>query len=162
MGRWMDKELVVHIQNGILLSYNKEHIWISSNETDKPEAYYTEWSKSERERQLLYINSYIWNLERWYQQSYMQGSKGDTNTKNNFWTQWEKGKEQHWNIHITTCKTDDHCEFDAWSKAHKAGALGQPREIGWGWGRERGSGLGGHMYTYGWFMLTYGKKITLL
>ena len=27
-------------------------------------------------------NAYIWNLERWYQQSYMQGSKGDTNTKN--------------------------------------------------------------------------------
>ena len=34
--------------------------------------------KSERERQILYINAYIWNLERWYQLSYMQGSKGDS------------------------------------------------------------------------------------
>ena len=25
----------------------------------------TEWSKSERERQVLYINAYLWNLERW-------------------------------------------------------------------------------------------------
>ena len=31
------------------------------------EPYYTEWSKSERERQVLYINTYTWNLERWCQ-----------------------------------------------------------------------------------------------
>ena len=37
--------------------------------------YYTEWSKSERKRQILYINAYIWNLERWYWWSYMQGSR---------------------------------------------------------------------------------------
>ena len=39
-------------------------------------------SKSERERQILYINAYIWNLEIWYQWSYLQGSKGDTHIKN--------------------------------------------------------------------------------
>ena len=27
----------------------KERIWVSSNEVDEPRAYYTEWSKSERE-----------------------------------------------------------------------------------------------------------------
>ena len=48
---------------------------------DGPGAYYTEWSKSERERQILYINAYIWNLERPYQWSYIQGSKGDTDIK---------------------------------------------------------------------------------
>ena len=42
----------------------KENIWASSNEVDKNGAYYTEWSKSERERQILYTND-IWNLERW-------------------------------------------------------------------------------------------------
>ena len=45
-----DKEVVVHIHNGILLSHKKEHIWVGSNEADEPRAYYTEWSKSERER----------------------------------------------------------------------------------------------------------------
>ena len=48
--RWMDKEVVVHIHNGILLSQEKERIWVSSDEVDEPKAYYTEWSKSERER----------------------------------------------------------------------------------------------------------------
>ena len=40
---------MVHIHSGILLSHTKEHIWVSSNEVDDPRAYYTEWSKSERE-----------------------------------------------------------------------------------------------------------------
>ena len=62
--RWMAKEVVVHIHNGILLSYKKECIWVCSNEEDEPRAYYTERSKSERERQISYINAYIWNLER--------------------------------------------------------------------------------------------------
>ena len=60
--RWMDKEAVVHIYNGILLNYKKECIWVSSNEVDKPRVFYTEWNKSEREKQILYINTYIWNL----------------------------------------------------------------------------------------------------
>ena len=34
----------------LLLSHKKEHIWVSSNEVDEPRAYYTEWSKSEREK----------------------------------------------------------------------------------------------------------------
>ena len=37
---------------------------------------------SQKERQILYINSYVWNLERRYQWSYMQGSTGDTDVKN--------------------------------------------------------------------------------
>ena len=41
---------MVNIHNGILLSHKKEHIWVSSNEVNEPRAYYTEWSKSERER----------------------------------------------------------------------------------------------------------------
>ena len=60
----MDKEVVVHIQNGILLN-KKECIWLSSNEVDETGAYYTEWSKSERERKIVYISPYIWNLKRW-------------------------------------------------------------------------------------------------
>ena len=33
---------MVHIYNGILLSHKKECIQVSSNEMDKPRAYYTE------------------------------------------------------------------------------------------------------------------------
>jgi len=60
--RCMVKEDVVHIYNGILLSHKKEHIWVSSNEVDETTAYYTEWSKSEIEKQISYINSLIYGI----------------------------------------------------------------------------------------------------
>ena len=47
-GRQIDKEAMVHIHNGILLSHEKECTWIDSNEVDETGVYYTEWSKSER------------------------------------------------------------------------------------------------------------------
>ena len=65
IGRWMDEKAAVHVHNGILLSYYKECIGISSNEMDETGAYYTEQSKSERKTPIEYINAYIWNLERW-------------------------------------------------------------------------------------------------
>ena len=37
---------------------------------------------SERERQIPHIKIYMWNLERWYRWSYMQGKKGDRDIKN--------------------------------------------------------------------------------
>ena len=88
----MDKEVVVYIRNGILISYKKEHIWVSSNEVEEPRSYYTEWNKSERERQIVCINAYIWNLERWYQWSHIQGSKGDTDVKNRLLDSVGEGK----------------------------------------------------------------------
>ena len=42
INKWIDKENVVHINNGILLSYKKEHIWVISNEADALRAYYTD------------------------------------------------------------------------------------------------------------------------
>ena len=56
---------MVHICNGILLSSKKECIWVSSNEVDETSAYCTEWNKTEGETPIQYINSYIWNLEKW-------------------------------------------------------------------------------------------------
>ena len=41
------RKLWLHIHNGILSSYEKEHIWVSSDE--ELGAYYTEWS-SQKER----------------------------------------------------------------------------------------------------------------
>ena len=74
IGRWMDKKIVVHILNGILLSYKKEHIWVSSNEVDEPGAYYTEWSESERkDKSCISMPKYGIQTVWW---SYMRGSKG--------------------------------------------------------------------------------------
>ena len=59
--KWIRNLLYIH--NGILNSYKKELIWVSSSELDEPQAYYTEGSKSERERIILYINTVIWNIK---------------------------------------------------------------------------------------------------
>ena len=42
-------------------------------EVDEPRAYHTEWSKSERETQILYINAYTLNRVKWYWWTYLQG-----------------------------------------------------------------------------------------
>ena len=54
INRWMDKETVEHIYNGILLNHKKEHIWVSSNEVDEHRAYYIEWSKPESKKKTKY------------------------------------------------------------------------------------------------------------
>ena len=59
--RWLDKDVVVHKYNGILLSHKKDGICVSCGEMDEPRAWYTEWRKSEREKQ-IYINEYIYGI----------------------------------------------------------------------------------------------------
>ena len=46
----MDKEVVVHIHNGIFLNHKKESVWVGSDEVDEHRTYYIERSESERER----------------------------------------------------------------------------------------------------------------
>ena len=57
-------------------------------------------------------------------------------------------------MYITIGQTDDQCKFDAWSRALKAGALGQRSG--------RGVQEGGHLYTRGRFTVMYGKTTTVL
>ena len=61
--RRMDKEDVVHIYNGILAIKRNEirsfvETWMDLETVIQ--------SKSEREKQISYINAYMWNLEKWY------------------------------------------------------------------------------------------------
>ena len=66
---------------------------------------------------------------------------------------WENSIETY----TTICEIGDQSKFDAWNRALKASALGQPE--GWdGKGGGRGVQDGGHMYTHGWFMSMHGKK----
>ena len=73
---------MVHIHSGILLTYRKGHIWVSSKEADEPRTYYAKWSESEREREIPYSNAYIQNLEKWYWRIYLQGNNGETDIEN--------------------------------------------------------------------------------
>ena len=56
--RRMDKEVVIDIYNGILLSHKKEQIWVSSSEVDKPRACYTEWSQKEKNKYHILMHIY--------------------------------------------------------------------------------------------------------
>ena len=77
----MDKEGVVHIYNGILLGHKKEQNWVICRDVAGSRDCHTEWSKSEREKQISYINAYMWNLEKWYKWSYWQSRNRDTDRK---------------------------------------------------------------------------------
>ena len=131
--RWMDKEIVVRIYSGILLSHKKEWIWVSSSEVDETRACYTEWSKSEKEKQISYINTHIWCLNKW--------------------TERVTG-----NTYITICKTDSQWEFVVWLRKLKQGLCINLE--GWdGEGDRREFQKGGDiMYTYGWFRLRFDRK----
>ena len=48
--RWMDKEDVVHVYNGIQLNQKKDQNWVACRDVDEPRVFHTEWSKSEREK----------------------------------------------------------------------------------------------------------------
>ena len=54
---------MAYIYNGILLSHRKKWNWVICSEVDGPRDCHTEWSKLEREKQIPYANTYIWNLE---------------------------------------------------------------------------------------------------
>ena len=157
IGRQMDKEFVINIHNGILLRYKMECIWLGSNEVDETRAYYTEWNKSERERQILSINAYIWNLKWWYWWSYMQDSKGKTDVKNNLLDSVAQGESgMIWENNIETytlpyVKQMISVSWMAWSRAPKASTLGQHRGIGWG-GRWEGEFKIGGTHVYLWLV----------
>ena len=49
---------------------------------DGPRDYHTEWSKSDRERQILYDTAYMWNLRKGYKWTYLQNQNRVTDVEN--------------------------------------------------------------------------------
>ena len=106
----MGKEEVVHIYNGILLSHKNElSTWVICRDVDGPRECHTEWSKSEKEKQILYINAYMWNLEKRYRWSYLQSRNRDRHVENKCMdTKGERGAWEElgdWDWHIYTIDT---------------------------------------------------------
>ena len=48
------------------------------SDVDRPRDCCTWWSKSEKEKQISYINACMWNLEKWYWWFYLQDRERDT------------------------------------------------------------------------------------
>ena len=83
INRWMDKEGVVHIYNGILLSHKKEWNNAICGNTDGPKDYHTKWSTPDWERQISYDIAYMWTLKKkWYKWNYIQNRNRPTDMEN--------------------------------------------------------------------------------
>ena len=123
--RRMEKEGVVHIHNAILPSHKNECIWVSSDEVDEPRTYYTDWSKSEREREISYSNTYTQNLEKWYRRIYLQGGSEETDIENRC-MDMGRGEERVRCMERVTWKLTFICKIDSqWEFAQETqtGAL---------------------------------------
>ena len=59
--RWMNKEAVVHIYNGILLSHKKECIWVSSNEVDE---HIIQSEVSQKQKNKYHILMHIYGIQK--------------------------------------------------------------------------------------------------
>ena len=84
--------------------------WTELNELDQIRAYYTKWGKSEREKQILYINTYIWNLAGWCWGICSQSSSGEDDVEDRLMDKgrrgrvWDKCREQQGCTHTYRCK----------------------------------------------------------
>ena len=58
----MDKEVVVHIHNGILLSHKKERIWVSFDEVDEPRAYFMQSEVGQKEKDKYHDLTHIYRI----------------------------------------------------------------------------------------------------
>ena len=76
----MDKD-VVYIYNGILVIKRNEIGSFAERWMDLESVIQSE-VKSEREKQILCINIYMWNLEKWYGWTYFQGRNRDIDIEN--------------------------------------------------------------------------------
>ena len=94
----------------------KERNWVIYRDMDRPRDCHTEWSKSEREKQISYINAYMWNLEEWYRWTSLQGRNRDTDVENKH-RDTKRGKERWdelgdwgWHIYKNMYKIDNKWE----------------------------------------------------
>jgi len=78
INRGMDKEDVVHVYRGILLSHKKQQNRTICRHMGGPRNYHEEWSESERQKQIPYNTAFMWNLEKLYRWTYLQRQNRDT------------------------------------------------------------------------------------
>ena len=70
-----------------------------------PRDCHTEWSKSDREKQIFYNITYMWNLEKWYRWTYLLNRKRDTDIENKcldtkwVWGWWDAMGDWDWHIY---------------------------------------------------------------
>ena len=74
-------------------SRKKEQNWVIFRDVDEPADCCTEWTMSEREKQISYTNTYKWKLEKQYRWSYWQNRNRDKGVKNKYGYQGGEERE---------------------------------------------------------------------
>ena len=148
--RWMDKKLwyMYTMENYSAIKRNtSESVLMRVNE---PRTYYTEWSESEREREILYSNTYIRNLEEWYWRIYLQGSSGETDIENRFMDMVRGEERVRCMKRVTRKLTLPYVKWIANGNllygSGNSNGFYQFRGVGWGRRWEGGSEGKGYMY----------------
>ena len=101
-GEWLKKMWCIythtHTHNRILLSFKMEWNWVICRDVDGHREHHTEWSQSEKGKQVPYVNTYMWNLEGWYRWSYLQSRKRGTDIENKHMDIKGERREVNWEI----------------------------------------------------------------
>ena len=95
INKWMDKA-DEWIKNGILLSHKKEWNNAICSNMDGPRDYRTKWSKSERERQIPYDITYIWNLKYDTNEPIYETETDSRTQRTDFWLPKGSGVGEGW------------------------------------------------------------------
>ena len=102
----INKEDVLNIYNGILLSHKKEWNWIICIDMYGPRDCHIEWRK--RKTNVIFHTD-MWNLEKWYWWSYLQRRNRHSDIENkHLVTRRDKGVVRgtgSWDWHIHTIGT---------------------------------------------------------
>ena len=129
--------------------------------------YYTQWSKSERAKQIAYMNAFIWNLERWYWWTYLQGSIGDTDVKHRLvdtvgegegGTTWGQSLETYILPYVKQIAIESWLNDAGNSNPVLFDNLEEVDGVGGGREVQDGGDICLYIYTYCWFMLLYGRN----
>ena len=104
---------MAHIYNGILLSHKKKRNGVVCSEVDGPRVCHTQGSKSEREKQIPYANTFIWNLKKKGSEEHkgrtgikMQTERMDWSTWGWGRVSWDEVRKWHGFIYTTKYKID--------------------------------------------------------
>ena len=135
-------ETMVKIQlNWICYIDRSLSVKLKSLKADESRACYTERNKSEREKQILYIDAYTWNLEKWYWWTYLQGRNRDADVENGLAATVGEGEGN----------TDACIHTTTWTPESQWEAAAQDRELSLMLCDNLGGGEGGSrgkMYVY--------------
>ena len=145
------------------INHKREWIWVRSSEVDEPRASYTEWSKSEREKQISYQLSSVaqscptlcdpmnrsTESRKGSWRTHLQSRNMDADLEKSLVDTAGKGWDgMNWKMHGNTyaimCKAVWSCCV---TRGTRSGALWGPGGVGWGWQRFKRQGIYIHLWV---------------